>query len=337
MRYATGSFDWPLSGGGRDGGVRPGSLPVSVGCIAAAQPDHREGAAHEHAGDEPYAGDGQRRLRDRHRFRCPVRAAAAAEADVARLRRAAGARIRDGGLGYRVRSVHRRSRSPGAVHQPLADRGATALDHRLSRNQGALDGDHLEPLHLRRSGAGSVHRGRPGFRARLAPAVLGHRGDRTDGAGALALDLRGRPAGRPQKASGSACPRAGHRRLCGRVLRRLGAAHPPVPGSRHVRAADRWAAVDRGAAGGRVSRSVRALERAAAGEHIPDDGDPGRDLRGGRVGVGGRAQWRGAGAPPLAAARGAAVPAPVWTLPSARSCSASCSAPVRCTTSSSRA
>ena len=37
MRYATGSFDWPLSGGGRDGGVRPGSVPGSVGCVAAAQ------------------------------------------------------------------------------------------------------------------------------------------------------------------------------------------------------------------------------------------------------------------------------------------------------------
>ena len=39
---ATGSFDWPLSGGRRDGGVRPGSVPVPVGCVAAAQPDHRE-------------------------------------------------------------------------------------------------------------------------------------------------------------------------------------------------------------------------------------------------------------------------------------------------------
>ena len=78
---ATGSSDRPLPGGCRDRRVRPGSVPGPIGCAAADRPDHRRAAAHEHAGDEPRAGDGQHRLRDRRRVCGPVRAATAAEAD----------------------------------------------------------------------------------------------------------------------------------------------------------------------------------------------------------------------------------------------------------------
>ena len=75
----------------------------------------------------------------------------------------------------------------------------------------------------------------------LAAAVLDHRRDLAGGAGPVGADLRGRAARRPAAHHGTRSRSPRRVRMRGRVLRRLGAAHPPLPRALDIRAAGRLA------------------------------------------------------------------------------------------------
>ncbi len=131
-----------------------------------------------------------------------------------------------------------------------------------------------------------------------------------DGAGAVAADLRGRSSGRPGGPARRPRDRAGRRGLRARVLRRLGAHHPRLRGHEDAAAAARGSGADRDP--GRLP--VPQPPPAADDPHDDHQHHPGgRDRRGPggrrRIGVGDRPHGRRAGAPLLAPAPGAAVPA----------------------------
>ena len=190
-------------------------------------------------------GYGERGLRRGDGPRGAVRAAAAAAADDGRVRGAARARVSAGGGGAEFRDVHHRARPAGPLHQPAVDRGGSAAGDRLRAAEDPLDRRDHERLHLRRGRARADDRRHPGQRRRLAAAVLDHRRDLAGGAGPVGADLRGRAARRPAGATGHGRARPCRVRMRGRVLRRLGAAHPPLPLALDIRAADRWPGADR--------------------------------------------------------------------------------------------
>ena len=65
----------------------------------------------------------------------------------------------------------------------------------FSHLEAALDGDDPQCLHLRSSRPGAAGGRHPGASQRVASIVLDHRRHRRGGAGAVAADLSGRPAG----------------------------------------------------------------------------------------------------------------------------------------------
>ena len=192
---ATGPLDRPLSGGRGDGDLRPGPVPGALGGAAADHPDHRQGPAYESPGDESRLGHGQRRLCRRDGPGCAFGPASSPASDAGPLCRAAGARLGARGGRSRRGRLHRWARVAGPLHQPAADRGRPPTRRRVFHLEAALDGDDPQRLHLRSGRTGTACGRHPGASQRVASIVLDHRRHRRGGAGAVAADLSGRPAG----------------------------------------------------------------------------------------------------------------------------------------------
>ena len=183
---------------------------------------------------------------------------------------------------------------------------------------------------------GPVDRRPAGAGARLAARCSGSSPAISAAALVLAvLTFEDAPPADRRLAAGPAGDRAGGRRLRGRVLRRLRAAEPPLPGrSTFVPLLGGLALIVV-----LVVNQYRAQAAAADDPHDADQHDPGRGnrrgaVRGGSVGVGDRADRGPAGRRYSAAAPRAALPAGARRARcSRRSRSASSSAGARCTTS----
>ncbi len=199
---SRGAADAPRTTRGRlsrcrgDGGVRPRPVPRVVSRAGSDLTDHREAGAPHLAGDQPDLRDGQCGLRRGYGACGAVCSAPAAATHDGPLHRSAGGRFDTRCRGNGASSVHRRARTARVVHQPAADRGATAADPRTARHEAALDSDDHRHGRLRCGRARSATRWPGGLRSGLAAAVLDQRGRRRRSTTARARHLRGRAAGR---------------------------------------------------------------------------------------------------------------------------------------------